>query len=130
MEEKLRLRPRARIIRTVGDRLISGPIAAIIELIKNAHDADATFVKLSFHPSLVKGKGKIIVEDNGHGMSFHDIRDKWMEPATSDKKTRKKSPKGRNMLGSKGIGRFSAARLGDILTLETILLRPRQTDRL
>lgn len=129
MEQKLTLRPRARIIRTVGDRLISGPIAAIIELIKNSHDADASFVRISFFPPLKKGKGTIIVEDDGHGMSFEDIKDKWMEPATLDKKQRKKSPNGRNMLGSKGIGRFSAARLGNFLTLETVHLSGKKSKR-
>lgn len=31
-----KLRPRARLIRTIGDKLISGPEAAVIELVKNA----------------------------------------------------------------------------------------------
>lgn len=119
MSQTLKLRPRARIIRTLGDRLISGPIAAIIELIKNSHDADASYAKITFIPPLNKNDGKIIIEDDGHGMSLQDVAEKWMEPATSDKKTRKVSPTGRKMLGSKGIGRFSAARLGYFLTLET-----------
>lgn len=114
---RLTFRPRARIIRTIGDRLISGPEAAVIELVKNSYDADATQVRVTFFPPLQKGKGEIIVEDDGHGMSFTDIRDKWMEPATGDKQTRSQSPNGRRLLGSKGIGRFAAARLGSRLKL-------------
>jgi signal transduction histidine kinase len=110
-------RPRARIIRTIGDRLISGPEAAVIELIKNSHDADASFVRVTFFPPLGQGEGLIIVEDDGHGMTFEDIEHKWMEPATTEKRDRNESPGGRRLLGSKGIGRFAASRLGRFLEL-------------
>jgi signal transduction histidine kinase len=113
----LSFRPRARIIRTIGDKLISGPEAAVIELIKNGHDADASFVKIKFVPPLVPGGGTIVVEDDGHGMTLEDIQQRWMEPATTDKRDRRLSPKGRRLLGSKGIGRFASARLGHLLRL-------------
>ncbi|OIQ99430.1 sensor protein FixL [mine drainage metagenome] len=114
---RLTFRPRARIIRTIGDRLISGPEAAVIELVKNSYDADAKKVRITFFPPLRAGQGEILFEDDGHGMSLSDIQEKWMEPATSDKKDRRESPKGRKLLGSKGIGRFAAARLGGYLEL-------------
>lgn len=38
----LALRPRARILRTLGEELISNETVAVIELVKNAYDADAT----------------------------------------------------------------------------------------
>jgi signal transduction histidine kinase len=47
------LRPRARIIRTIGDQLISGPEAALIELVKNAYDADSAFALIKIVPSIV-----------------------------------------------------------------------------
>lgn len=50
LEDKLRFKPKARIIRTIGDQLISGPEAAVIELVKNAYDADANFVEIKFTP--------------------------------------------------------------------------------
>ncbi|WP_440060458.1 sensor histidine kinase [Pseudomonas syringae] len=117
---RLTFRPRARIIRTIGDRLISGPEAAVIELVKNSYDADATMVRITFLPSLEVGIDNILFEDDGHGMTLLDIQEKWMEPATSDKKQRKESPHGRNLLGSKGIGRFAVARLGSELELVSI----------
>jgi signal transduction histidine kinase len=114
---RLRFRPRARIIRTIGDRLISGPEAAAIELVKNSYDADATRVRISFLPPFGPNLGEIIFEDDGHGMSLSDVQERWMEPATSDKKERRESAGGRRLLGSKGIGRFAAARLGEHLEL-------------
>jgi len=116
--EKLRFKPRARIIRTIGDQLISGSEAAIIELVKNSYDADATRVDIAFFPPLSAGAGRISVSDDGHGMSIDDIQLKWMEPATSSKVAKRKTPKyNRTMMGSKGIGRFAAAKLGQVMSL-------------
>ena len=112
LEDKLRFKPKARIIRTIGDQLISGPEAAVIELVKNAYDADASFVEIKFSPPLQPGAGRISITDDGHGMSLDDIRLKWMEPATASKVKDRRSPsKTRKMMGSKGIGRFAAAKL-------------------
>jgi hypothetical protein len=122
-QQKLSFKPRARLIRAIGDRLISGPEAALIELIKNAHDADANWVRVSFLPQPQSENGRIIVSDDGHGMSLLDIQQKWMEPATTDKVSRSRSPNGRPLLGSKGIGRFAAARLGHRLLLQSTALR-------
>ena len=100
-EDKLRFKPKARIIRTIGDQLISGPEAAVIELVKNAYDADANFVEIKFTPPLQSGDGRISITDDGHGMSLDDIRLKWMEPATASKVKERRSPsKTRKMMGS------------------------------
>jgi signal transduction histidine kinase len=122
-ESKLRFRPKARIIRTIGDQLISGPEAAVIELVKNAYDADASFVEIKFIPPLLPGKGRISITDDGHGMSIDDIRLKWMEPATTSKLKDRHSPvRGRKMMGSKGIGRFAAAKLGQKMSLSSTVV--------
>ena len=52
------LRPRARMLRILGEELISNELVAIIELVKNAYDADATRVLIRFAPPLVKGEGR------------------------------------------------------------------------
>jgi signal transduction histidine kinase len=123
MEEGVaKLRPRARIVRTIGDQLISGPEAALIELVKNAYDADSPSVRISISPLSLQMKGgnagKILVADTGHGMSADDLINKWFEPATTDKVERRESPKGRRLLGAKGVGRFATARLGQFLHLK------------
>ncbi|WP_081997941.1 sensor histidine kinase [Pseudomonas sp. 11/12A] len=120
-----KLRPRARIVRTIGDQLISGPEAALIELVKNAFDADSPSVHIKITPPedgvWSEGAGSISVVDAGHGMSATDLLDKWFEPATSDKVSRRSSPdKKRTMLGAKGVGRFATARLGKELHLKTV----------
>ena len=118
-----KLRPRARIIRTIGDQLISGPDAAIIELVKNAFDADSPYVRIKITPNNPKDpSGVILVQDQGHGMSYVDVVERWFEPATDEKQKRRFSPNGRLMLGAKGIGRFAASRLGTKTLVHSIAL--------
>lgn len=116
-----KLRPRARIIRTVGDQLISGPEAALIELVKNAFDADSPSLMIQIAPRGVRyPTGMISVQDSGHGMTLQTIEERWFEPATDEKLKRQTSPNGRRLLGAKGIGRFAASRLGSHTILESI----------
>jgi hypothetical protein len=117
-----KLKPRARIIRTIGDQLISGPEAAIIELVKNSYDADASWIKLEIAPKCDSfTDGLIEISDNGHGMSSNEVERKWFEPATDEKKINPLSRAGtRIMLGAKGIGRFASSRLGTLTTLTTV----------
>jgi signal transduction histidine kinase len=123
-EKKLQFRPRARIIRTIGDQLISGPEAAVIELVKNSYDADASFALIKFQPPLEVGKGRIIFMDDGIGMTLTDIQNKWMEPATTSKTAaRLSTTRQRRMMGSKGIGRFAAAKLGSKMALTSVSIR-------
>lgn len=108
-------RPKARLISTIGSEIIKDKYAAIIELVKNAYDADANNLHIDF--KLDKDRIKIIIEDDGYGMSKDIIVNNWLVPATNDKLLHKNSPKGRKVQGRKGIGRFSAAILGNYLTL-------------
>ncbi len=121
------LRPRARILRTFGDELISSETVAIMELVKNAFDADATGVVVKFQGPLRSGKGMIEVIDNGHGMDLNTIRTTWMEPATLVRRQNTTSKlKKRRVLGEKGIGRFAASRLANFLE---VISRPINKDK-
>jgi hypothetical protein len=122
---KGRLRPRARLIRTIGAELISSEVVAILELVRNSYDADATLVQLVFrNPYTDEAELEII--DDGHGMSRDILLGPWLEPATAfktggsnDPMAGDRSPLGRRRLGSKGVGRFATQRLGRHLVLRT-----------
>lgn len=116
---KKTFRPSARLISTIGEDIIKDMHAAVVELVKNAYDADATEVTITFKNTDDK-KLILLVEDNGHGMTEDVIVNKWLVPSTSDKFIRKVSPKGRVMQGRKGIGRFATAILGEKLYLKTM----------
>lgn len=114
------LRPRARIMKTLGSELISNDAVALIELVKNAYDAEASRVLISFIGPLLPGQGRIDVFDDGFGMSLDVVRGAWMEPATPRKRqTTNSGVKSRRVLGEKGIGRFAAMRLASELELIT-----------
>ncbi|WP_454048784.1 sensor histidine kinase [Cellulomonas sp. Marseille-Q8402] len=113
------LRPKARLLRTLGSDLISSDKVALIELVKNSYDADASVVLIRFHGPLEEAKGHIEVWDDGHGMDVATLQRSWLDIATDTKRRRPRSEGGRRVLGEKGIGRLAAARLGQEMMLVT-----------
>ena len=114
-----RMRPRARLIGLIGEELISDEPVALVELVKNSYDADATSVHVRFEGINPNHPERIIVVDNGLGMSLDTVLTSWLEPGTSTKRKVDRSPGGRLYQGAKGIGRFAAARLARSLFLES-----------
>lgn len=128
-ENVYKIRPAGRHLLTIGRDLIQDSYAAIVELVKNAYDADSESVEIHFKATEKPSENisdnpekriEITVRDYGHGMSQDTVINKWMVPSTSDKLERKKSPHGRIMQGRKGIGRYAASMLGSTLLLETV----------
>lgn len=117
-----KIRPAGRHIITIGRDLIKDKYAAIVELVKNAYDADSPTCRVSLLPFANGSKKgiRVIIKDEGHGMDYETVVDKWMVPSTDDKLKRTHSPGKRRMQGKKGIGRYSASMIGDDLVLETI----------
>lgn len=113
------MRPRARLIGLIGDELISDEPVALVELVKNAYDADATRVEVLFEGSDPDRPERIVVVDNGTGMDMDTVLTAWFEPGTVIKRKQERSPGGRLYQGAKGIGRFAAARLAESLMLES-----------
>lgn len=112
----------------IGKELITEAHTAIFELVKNAYDANATRVDIIFQNVEPPGGGKIMIVDDGDGMSDGDVRNKWLFVGYSEKKEPdggkadfrdRAAGKNRLAAGSKGIGRFSADRLGRHLVLHT-----------
>ena len=92
---------------------------AIAELIKNAYDADATEVTVTFL-NVTTSHGEIIVADNGSGMSLDTMTNGWMRIATTDAAANPQSKRfGRPKTGAKGLGRFACRRLASCLSLES-----------
>ena len=104
----------------LGSELITDDEVAIFELVKNSFDAGADQVHLFFEP------GRIVVADNGCGMTYDELRSKWLFVAYSSKRSGERSTdfrdgitKRKHYAGSKGIGRFSSDRLGETVELQT-----------
>lgn len=124
----LKFKPYARLLTMLGDQLIRNEQVALSELIKNAYDADASWVKIVFQgydEAFVAGPGaRIVVEDDGHGMTTTVIEDHWVNPATPMKLMgkqgeRRRTAGGRIIQGEKGIGRFALLKLGRDIRMVT-----------
>jgi signal transduction histidine kinase len=121
--EPLHFEVDAGLLVQLGEQLVARRSVALAELIKNAYDADATVATVSLE-DITHENGTIIVEDNGVGMTFEQIRDHWMRIATDDKIRNPVSPMyGRPRTGAKGIGRFAARRLATKLTVDSVARR-------
>ncbi len=121
-----KIRPAGRHILTIGRDLIQDGYAAVVELVKNAYDADSADVLIEFSAK-PDSSYSIVVSDHGHGMSRDTVINKWMVPSTRDKLERRQSPSERIMQGRKGIGRYAASILGNDLLLETVTAEGQKT---
>lgn len=127
MSQKLPFKISSNLKNIIGRELITDDYIAIFELVKNSYDADATLVDIVFkNIKSNKERSSIIIRDDGYGMSYDDIINKWLFVGYSDKKDfienvggdfRDKIGSQRIFAGAKGIGRFSCDRLGNKLYL-------------
>ena len=114
--KELSFKTNARHIGQLGRELVTDFVTALVELIKNAYDADAASARISIQDTK-NGLGQIIVADCGSGMTAEDFENKWMVIGTSNKLSDPYTPKGRKKAGKKGIGRFSVERLAERVTI-------------
>jgi len=141
-DNPLEIRIDTRVVRQLGAELITDPEQALLELIKNAYDADADRCRVEIDTRTeaqffdgIRAKdntdsvdviakqvevlgGQITVQDDGPGVTLQDIYERWLLISGSEKRPdagHKKytTKKGRTPLGDKGIGRLGTMRLGD-----------------
>lgn len=117
-------------ISRLGKELVGRQETAVSELVKNAYDADARLVTLTFCDTYEPG-GSLRIWDNGHGMTREQLMAGFMRLSTADKIHYPVSPIfKRPRAGRKGIGRFAAQRLGDRLTLITKAIKGKEALKL
>lgn len=131
-QEQMQFRVSTALKSIIGKDLINDKYIAVFELVKNAYDAGAKRVDIIFE-NVNTSSSKLIIRDDGKGMSLADIRDKWLFIAYSEKKkeNRKDILKQnlekedyrdsikRTSAGAKGVGRFSCDRLGARVNLKS-----------
>jgi signal transduction histidine kinase len=128
MGNTLKFRISSALKNIIGRDLITDDYIAIFELVKNGFDAHANRVDIYFE-NIYTSNPKIIIVDNGKGMNYDDLINKWLFVAYSAKKEgteddsydyRDSIYSKRFFAGAKGIGRFSCDKLGKVLYLETV----------
>ena len=104
----------AALLRELGETLIGRSHIALAELVKNSYDADAHTCRID-----VEGD-RIVVSDDGHGISQEEFIKYWMRIGTTHKvESRRSRDLGRSMTGSKGLGRLSVQFLAQEMELES-----------
>ena len=113
----------ASVVFRLGEELITDVVQALVELVKNSYDADATWVNVTIDTraknrwgrKYADATGAILVEDNGDGMDELTIRRGWLTIANSPKRESKAVGRvtrlGRTPIGDKGLGRLGSQRL-------------------
>lgn len=142
-DDKLYFKTNVQLKSIIGKDLINDDNIAILELVKNAYDANSKKALVIFNnikdnddkktnelnelgskinpqsperPTFSPKTSRIIIQDFGIGMDRIDIEDKWLNIAYSEKKA-EKTRFNRMMAGAKGVGRFSCDRLGEYLNI-------------
>jgi HSP90 family molecular chaperone len=106
-----------QVLGPLGAEQLQDSALAILELIKNAWDADATRVAVSVNQNQLRGRITII--DNGHGMNRSEFEDRWLVIGASYKRGEQKSEGQRPLIGEKGLGRLASFALGSSITIKS-----------
>lgn len=80
MTQELDFRISSGLKDIIGKELITDDLIAIFELVKNSYDANANNVKIVFQNVKEESKNtpRILIIDDGDGMSFDDLNNKWL----------------------------------------------------
>jgi uncharacterized protein (TIGR02391 family) len=107
-------------IEHLGIRMYSTLPPVLSELISNSHDADANSVKIILMDA--HSDKKIIVEDDGEGMSFEDLNNKFLRIGRNRRydEKRERTNKGRLIIGKKGLGKLAFFGIAHEIEVETI----------
>lgn len=120
LREKLQLRFDPRTIEHLGIKMYSQLPYALAELVANAYDAGATKVQvklMDFDPN----DKKIIVIDDGDGMSYDDVSEKFLVIGRKRRDTDecRENSRGRKITGKKGVGKLALFGIGKTINIET-----------
>ena len=120
-EKEISMRFHPRAFAAFGSDLVTNDAVAVTELVKNSYDAYANNAAVVFGSDDSTGK-YIEIADDGLGMTQEIVQTAWALIATPYKKNHpfvEKNGKRRMVSGNKGLGRFSAARLGKKMSILT-----------
>lgn len=120
MNNELEMKFDPNVISHLGVQMYSTLPPVISELISNAYDAEAENVKISLFD--IESEKKIIIEDDGHGMTVDEINKKFLivgRDRRKDEGTGKSKNGKRHVIGRKGIGKLAFFGIAEEAVIET-----------
>lgn len=136
----------SHVVVQLGLELVTDVEQALLELAKNAYDADSPECEITVEPDWMPSDGdpisshlnifskansdnqvpvgRVLVRDYGLGLSPDAVTHGWLRISASLKRVtaagaKQKTPKGRTPVGDKGLGRLATMKIGNILRLKT-----------
>ncbi len=124
---KLSMRVSGSLVKHLGLQMYSGAVPALAELVSNAWDAMATKVHISIPlDKSIKQIEEISVSDNGHGMTWEDCQEKYLDIGRDRRKLDGDysedflSIPRRKLMSRKGIGKLAGFGIADQVEVRTI----------
>src|SRR5437667_12551478 len=110
------------LFRELGELLVGRDSTALVELIKNSYDADATNVTVTAHRLASPGSAEIRIKDDGVGMSPEEFERGFLRIAarTKEEGERRSGRFKRRFTGAKGIGRLAAHKLARKMEVKSL----------
>ena len=107
------------LFRELGELLVGRDSTALIELVKNSYDADATEVEVHAQHLESPREGWIQISDNGVGMTPRVFEEGFLRIAsrTKDAGDRRSLRFRRRFTGEKGVGRLAAHKLAELIDI-------------
>ena len=106
----------ANTIQHLGVKMYSTIPPALAELIANSYDACATEVYVKLYDG---AENKVIVQDNGIGMSFDQVNDFFLRIGRNRRVEKQVSACNRIPTGKKGLGKLALFGIGDTVNIIT-----------
>lgn len=116
MDHRLRFTP--EILARLGEELVPHADLGVMELVRNAYDADAPTCHIELHNASEPG-GTLVVSDTGEGMTAAELASGFLLIGKSGKASATHTKSGRRKVGEKGLGRLAALRLGTRVVIRT-----------
>ncbi len=110
------------IFRELGELLVGRESTALLEMIKNSYDADASEIVVTATESDYPDRAHIVIQDNGCGMSAEQFVNGFLRIASrfKDEGERRSNVYRRRYTGSKGIGRLAAHKLAQVMDIASV----------
>jgi len=111
-----------RFIDLLGNQMYGGPVPSIAEFVANAWDADSDRVEITLPDDVTKPDAEIVIRDFGCGMTFEELQGHYLQIGYERRKDRgtDKTPKGRLVMGRKGIGKLAGFGIASTIKLRSI----------
>ncbi len=121
MPKKYRFTVDTGLFRELGELLVGRDSTALMELVKNSYDADATEVRVSAS-GIESGSGQIEIRDDGVGMTADQFEQGFLTIASRSRSSGSRFSRRykRRYTGAKGVGRLAAHKLAAVLEVDSL----------